>query len=550
MIINLDILLEGGEGQYTEFKSLHDFTNPANPKPRNLREIAKDVATCLAAFANADGGTLILGVEDDAKVSGMPFDKDRIETIFKIARDSWKNTVPHRCDTIEHSGHTVIAIEVESQLDVFSLTDGRTPYRNKDQTAWLEAYQVEALKKAKSNTLFERMIVQDADFSDLDAELMGRFRESVGAQPSFSDEQILIEQDLAIRDRTKIRLTLAACLLFGKPPMLRFHERCGINFRRFEGTKALTGSRSNEIQDVSLEEPLPRLIEKTFELLKNQIKVSRKLRDLFFEERPEYPTFAWQEAIVNAVAHRNYSFRGSDIEIRMFDDRLEIKSIGLPQEPVKIEDLQQGKSVHASRNPRIMRTLKYLGYVRERGEGLPRMFEEMEDSNLPTPELRAEGEFFAVTLKNTPVFDDETMNWLRVFPLDRVNDRQRRVLANCYQSGKGYFVLREYSILNRVDKETAQKEIRELLSLGIIELVNKRKAAKYYPVLQKGSLEEKLKDYFARHKYLTNKEYRRIVGNIPPIAASTKLRRLVEEGLLRREGERRGTRYYPTQKLL
>ncbi|MBU1937081.1 ATP-binding protein, partial [bacterium] len=65
MTINIDILLEGGENQYTEFKSVYDRRNPANPKPRNYREIAKDIAVNLAEFANADGGTLLLGVEDD-----------------------------------------------------------------------------------------------------------------------------------------------------------------------------------------------------------------------------------------------------------------------------------------------------------------------------------------------------------------------------------------------------------------------------------------------------------------------------------------------------
>jgi len=359
---------------------------------------------------------------------------------------------------------------------------------------WLTVEQVAALKKARISTLFERSIVPDVHLGDLDEQLLERFRESVGASSSATCEQILIEHNLAIGDGVRTRLTMAACLLFGKPPMVRFHERCGISFRRFEGTEVLTGTRNNEVQDVPIEEPLPRLIDKTFELLRNQIKVSRKLRDLFFEERPEYPTLAWQEAVVNAVAHRNYFYRGNEIEIRMFDDRIEVKSVGLPQEPVKIEDLQQGKSVRASRNPRIMRTLKFLRYVRERGEGLPRMFEEMESSNLPTPELRADGEFFMVTLRNTPVFDAETMNWLRSFPLDRVNARQRRILANSYQSGRGYFVLGEYSDINRVSKETAQKEIRALVEQGIVERVGTRKAAKYYPVLQKGSLREKLRD--------------------------------------------------------
>ncbi len=549
MKVSLDILLKGGENQYTEFKSAGHFANSHQErKPRNNNEVARDIAIALVAFANADGGKLFLGVEDDGTISGTRFSESELDSLRRTTKDLIRGSLPYRIEPIGHLGRTIVVFEVDPQIEVFSLTDGRTPYRNQTQTVWLPADQVAAMKRARTGTLYERLIVREVGLGHLDEQLLERFRKGPGVPEDTTHEQILIDHDLAFRDGENIRLTMGACLLFGRPPMVRFHERCGVNFRRFEGTEVLSGSRSNEVQDIQFEEPLPRLIERTFEHIITQIKISIKLRDLFFEERPEYPTFAWQEAVINAVAHRDYSFRTNGIEIRMFDDRLEIQSIGLPPEPLRIEDLQQRKAMHASRNPRIMRTLKMLGCVRERGEGLSRMFEEMESSCLPVPELRADGQFFVVTFRNTPVFDDKTMQWLRSFPLDKINPRQRRILAKSYQSGKGYFVLREYSDINRVDKETAKKEIRELVDRGIVECVGIRNAAKYYPLLHEGSVEERLKDYFRRHEYLTNKEYRRLFGAISVGEANQRLRKLVEEGILRKEGERRGTRYYPTAK--
>lgn len=493
----LDILLRSGEGQFIEYKSIYDRPKGKSPRKRKLKDIAKDVAICLAEFANADSGTLLLGVENDGTVTGAPLDRNEAEAVHTMAADSWKQPVLYTWEAASHSNVPILVFEVDLAADVFTLTDGRTPYRNNDKTMWLSVEEVRALKRTKASTLIERSIVPFASFKDLDEQLLQRFRESIGAPPSISDQEALKDYDLVITNGRAVVLTLAACLLFGKPPMVRFHERCGINFRKFEGTEALTGARSNEVRDETIEEPLPILIERTFDLLRNQTKISIKLRDLFFEERPEYPTFAWQEAIVNAVAHRNYSFRGSGIEIKMFDDRLEIKSPGLPPEPVTVAELQERKPVHASRNPRIMRVLKVFKYVRERGEGLPRMFEEMEDSSLPLPELKTEGQFFTVTLRNTVVFNDETMRWLRGFPLDKISTRQRRILAHTHQSGKGYFVLRDYASINHIDKEKAKKEIRELVDdLGIVEVVGYRKAAKYYPLMQRGTMEEKLREYF------------------------------------------------------
>jgi len=545
----LDILLASGEGQFVEFKSCYDRSRRGGVKKRPLKLVAKDVAICLAEFANADGGTLLLGVENDGTVTGCAFSLGELQVVQKMVRDSWKRSVPFQEEAVHHVNGDIIVFEVDPQADIFTLTDGRTPYRNNESTVWFPVEMVRELKRAKAGTLVERSLTQFT-INDLDLSLLQRFRSSIGAPPSQRDEDVLIEYDLAARNGSGIMLTMAACLLFGRPPMTRFHERCGVNLRRFDGTVALTGARNNERIDITKEAPLPLLIEQIFQLVQTQIGVSRKLRDLFFEERPEYPRFAWQESIVNAIAHRDYSLRGSETEIRIFDDRLEIKNPGLPPEPVKIEELQQRKAVHASRNPRIMRVLKALGYVRERGEGLPRVFEETEESFLPPPELIAEGSFFKLVLRNNPVFDEQTMMWLRGFPLEKINIRQRRILAYSYQSGKRYFALRDYSQQNKIDKETARKEIRDLLDRGIIEVIGNRKAAKYYPLLQRGTIEDRLKEYFSRHESLSNRDYRRLAGDIHIVTASVQLRALVRDGLLTKTGSGRGTRYFPTRELL
>lgn len=545
---SLEILLQSSEGQYVEYKSCFDRPKNKPIKHRALKSVAKEIAVCLAEFANADGGTLLVGVENDGTISGCPYSPEQIETIRRIASDSWKKTVPYQIEMVAHQNRAIVVFEVDTQADVYTLTDGRTPYRNNDETIWFSAEEVRELKRLKASTLVERMITTFGT-SELELSLLQRWRSKIGVAESLSDEELLIEHDLAVRNGTGVKLTLAACLLFGKPPMTRFHERCGINFRRFDGTVALTGAKNNERMDITMELPLPHVIEEMFKLIKTQIGVSRKLRDLFFEERPEYPTFAWQEAIINAVAHRDYSLRGNEIEVRMFDDRLEVKNPGLPPEPVTMEELQHRKQVHASRNPRIMRVLKAFGLVRERGEGLPRVFEETEESYLPSPELTAEGYFFKLVLRNTPIFDDETMKWLRGFPLERLNPRQRRILASCRQSGKGYFTLRDYVQENRIEKDPAKKEIRQLLENGVIELLGNRKAARYFPLLQSGTIKEKLKEYFSRHEFMKNADYRSVAGNMHRLTALKQLKDLERRGIIRSEGKGKGTRYYPDEKL-
>ncbi|MCX6601867.1 MAG: putative DNA binding domain-containing protein [bacterium] len=539
-------MIQSGEGQYIEFKSALDRSR-GETTMRSEKDIADDIAEGWAAFANTDGGTFLLGVEDDGTITGANLSNDQLARLPNFLITRWLDPVPFKHVTAQSEQGTIHIFEVDILPTVHSLSDGRTPYRVGRQTVCLPANQIQDLKRTKGSALYERQTVPGATMDDLDKTLLDEFRKTTGTDDGTTEIDALVSHDLALMRGQQPQLSLAACLVFGKPPMARFHERCGIVIRRFAGDTARAGTENNETFEALVEEPLPRLLRKVFETVQGQIKVSRRLKTLFFEERPEYPQFAWQEAVVNAVVHRNYVYRGNDIEIRMFDDRMEVKSPGLPPAPVTVEQLQRRMHTHASRNPRLMRLMKAFRFVRERGEGLPRIFEVMEESCLRPPELRAEGDFFMVTLWNTPVFDDDTMTWLESFRDKNLSARQRRILAHTYQN-RGYFTLSDYASVNSVSREVAQREIRLMLEMNIVELIGTRRAAKYYPLIQRGTLVDRLKDYFSRHAFLTNRDLRRIIGPMSPQEASRRLQELVDSGWVERRGQRRGAKYYPTDK--
>ena len=128
---------------------------------------------------------------------------------------------------------------------------------------------------------------------------------------------------------------------------------------------------------------------------------------------------------------------------------------------------RQQRRVHFSRNPLIVRVLADLGYLREMGEGIPRMFEEMEQHGLRSPEFSAEGFMFTVTLHNTPIYDETTLRWLNQFGHSVLNFRQRRVLAYAHSHGKS-FSTSEYQRVGEVDRDTAYREIRNMVKLGVV----------------------------------------------------------------------------------
>lgn len=259
---------------------------------------------------------------------------------------------------------------------------------------------------------------------------------------------------------------MAALLLFAREPT-RWHPRCGIDFVKYEGTERGYGRSLKVVRRVRVDQPLLTLVDEAVGRIREHIRERMVMHDLFFRERLEYPSLAWQEALVNAVGHRDYAITGAEIECWMFDDRLEVRSPGTLPAPVSLDHLNRQERVHFSRNPLLVRVLSDLGYMREIGEGVPRMFQEMEHNALRPPEFSTEGFYFTVTLRNTPIYDDQTLAWLKRFDRSRLSPRQQRLLVYALSHGKSLSTT-DYQRVAEVDRDTAYREIRALVKMGIL----------------------------------------------------------------------------------
>ena len=159
-------------------------------------------------------------------------------------------------------------------------------------------------------------------------------------------------------------LSGAAILLFGKEPQ-QYFKRARVRFIRYEGTEARVGAQMNVVKDKIFEGRILQIVEQSIDFVRDQIKEHTYLgREGKFVTESEYPEFAWKEIIVNAIAHRDYSIKGTDIQIKMFDDHFTVESPGTLPGIVRINNMRQ---VHFSRNPKIAEvlhaTLKNRKYV-------------------------------------------------------------------------------------------------------------------------------------------------------------------------------------------
>src|SRR6266581_4873907 len=460
----IGLLLKQERGQFLEFISAYEYRRAAGQKKRE-EDLAREVVRALSAMANADGGTVLVGVEPDKSVTGIPYNHDELQTLIQAPQHLIRPQLSLSCEKVSLGNLQLLKFEVASGLEIYRVAGGRSFYRIAAETASLPADQIHALKEAKKHVFYERQQALNATWFDLDADLVTEFVNKT--QPG-KDPQVFLSQTYHLLDHSRALPcpNMAALLLFAKDPT-RWHPRAGIDFVKYDGAERQHGSALNVVKRIRFEAPLVRLIDEAVGRIKEHIRERTILHDLFFRERLEYPTFAWQEALINAVAHRDYAITGASIEVWMFDDRVEVRSPGLLPPPVTLEQLQQHKSLHFSRNPLIVRVLADLGYLREMGEGIPRMFQEMEHYGLRPPEFAAEGFFFVVTLRNTPVYDDDTLRWLNQFRASEIGFRQRRLLAYAYCHGK-IFSTAEYQQIAEVDRDTAYREIRSMVKNGIV----------------------------------------------------------------------------------
>ncbi len=155
-----------------------------------------------------------------------------------------------------------------------------------------------------------------------------------------------------------------------------------------------------------------------------------------FVQTTEYPDFAWKEALVNAIAHRDYGIEGFGTEVWMFEDRLEVASAGSLPAGIALSDILTLRRRHLARNPRLVRAMMDLGLMRDQGEGIPRMFSEMSDEFLPKPVIEEEVGQVTVTLRNTSTLSGADREFVAGIGNAEVSKNEFRALLNAHRIGR------------------------------------------------------------------------------------------------------------------
>ncbi len=539
-------LLARDEGQFLEFKSVWDRSGD-RPKHLSRRAVRDAIAEAAAAFANADGGLLLVGVEDDGSPTGHDYPEEAVADFVSVPDRRLRPPLACRVERLAIDGAEILAFDVPNAPEAIMIDGNGFPYRVGDRVIQEPQEVINQRKEAYRRVGHEQRIRPEAALDDLDLRLAQAF---LGQTPFATRpiEEALERYGLIQGSARGWRVTNAALLLFGKAPLVRWHPRAGVRLFRVAGTRRLHGGRRNVTQLPRIDLPIASGIAEAHRIVRGHIRRSEKLQNLFFKEVPEYPEFAWQEAIVNAFAHRDYEVQGREIEIWFYEDRMEVSSPGELVPPVTLRALRQRRPAHASRNPLLVRVLADAGIMRDEGEGIPRIFEEMAESLLKEPEIGVEDGVFFVRLFNEPIFVGPSAGWKKLVGDLPISPAQKRVLLARPEG----FTNEDYRKLNGVDRDEAYRQILELVDKGVVQAAQATGRGAVYriaPTLHEARsfLETrlpKLREHFRRRARLKNADYRQLFG-VTRHAALRELKQLADHGFLRLEGERRGAHYQP-----
>lgn len=455
-------------------------TNLYDKKEKLEINKAKSWLKSVSAFANGTGGKLIFGVKEDNTVLGLEdFQKDSedISEIIKTKMDP----IPEFDMEIKELDKKVILI-----LNIFSgkntpyfVSDGgtRTAYKRVGNQS-VPATRIDLFNLSLKgehisyDSLESKKRLEDVTFKELSIE----YKERTGKEFENKD----LKSFGLVNDENN--LSIAGALLADGYQVYQSRVFC----TRWNGLTKASG-RIDALDDVEFEGNIIYLLKAGLDFVKRNSKKMWKKGPVYRVEYPEYPERAVQEALVNAIIHRDYSVVGSEVHVDIYDDRLEIYSPGGMYDGTFVQDLDPLNISSSRRNPVIADVFARMDLMERRGSGLRKIIEAYEaEENYKEelkPEFRSTESSFTTILKNLNYVgqnvgqnvgqkDDKSEGQNEVDKL-KPDDRREKIVKIIKENPKitAYDISKKFNVTDR----TIERDLKVLTDKNIIEYVGSAK---------------------------------------------------------------------------
>jgi ATP-dependent DNA helicase RecG len=352
---DFDALILEGESSYIEFKN-------AQVNPVSLAEE-------IVAFANSDGGTILIGIEDDGAISGVDA-RDMEMRVVNICRNAVRpSLIPHISKKIVNN-LVILIVEIDSADTVHCTVQGKYFIRVGSTKQSPTQQELLRLFQKRRMITFDETPVLQAGIASIDLGKVDAYLLRMGASPLDIEDADSTKKDLLnLSILSPVDLnhpSLAGYLSFGRHP-----QKVYPSYTIMAGAYAGVDVAAATVREKEITGAFDDLIEDTMAFFKLTLPQTVKMPDgIRREDHYGYPITALREAVVNAIAHRDYTISGSAIRIFVFENQVEIRSPGGLCNTMTLESLPYRQF---TRNQNIASFLSGLGYMERRGKGILRM---------------------------------------------------------------------------------------------------------------------------------------------------------------------------------
>ncbi len=488
---SIELLIKNGESPTLELKV-------APPRPSEMAER-------ICGFANSPlGGIVIIGVVDQTlEIKGVESVAGALDNILQAARQCKPVVplVPAQPQVLEVCGKKLVVAHIPPNNGELYQAGNVFWLRRGTHTVGMEKRELLEFVYRQGVLSWETQPVLLATLADLDMERVQAFVEQRPDRNRRSGRladltQILLTTKCAVRlesDSQEIRPTNAGLLLFGYAPqnfltqaeIVATYYQDSLGMRRYTDRKILGGTLAEQIDQAE-------------EYIKLRIPVAARTEGFHRIDEPELPLEALREAVVNAIAHRDYSIEGTAVRLFFYPDRVEVHNPGLLLPGVGLTDLQQGRAPSKPRNPVIVSILRELpgGYMERMGSGIRFMIEQMRNSGLPDPLFKEQGEMvvtfprqsapFAAS-SSVPVQADTLSEPSSTSPAvatlntgsTTLTQPARQQLGLRYVHEHGSITNRQYRDLTGAAETTAIRDLEALVERGSLRAIGKGRGRHY-----------------------------------------------------------------------
>ena len=376
------------------------------------------VAREMSALLNLEGGVILLGVEDDGRISGLIKSREAEEWVMNIARNNLQPpTIPVWTSMVMEDGGVVGIVELPAD------SPGK-PHKARRGKAWVTYTRVgsesrEATREEESRLYqaaglvrYEEKPVPGTGLESLDIGRIENYFRDVLERSSMPDRadveswrRLLCNSDLLVAAGGGDNASVAGLLLFGENPNRRLPQ-AGVTATAFPGTE----KDYNTVDEERIRGPLTPIFSTLWDVLETGVIdrtvdfVKRNMGSVAWLEgarrrvKGAFPLDAVREAVVNAVVHRDYAREGTDIEVSLYEDRLEVISPGRLPNGVTVDKMREGV-VRVARNELLKEILRDYRYIEHQGMGVRnRIIKSMREHNGTEPDLEEQDDRFVVRL--------------------------------------------------------------------------------------------------------------------------------------------------------